>query len=113
MIKTINTIISVLDSKKAENIRVYYPAEQSSIADYIVIATSLSPIHLKTTMDAVYDELKTENIRPAFPLDNDIESGWTLMDYGNVIVHLFLKEKREYYDIDAIWAKFEIKDFSG
>ena len=97
-------IIEVLDSKKAINIKEIDIKEKTTIADYFVIASGTSNIHVKSLADNVEEELKKDGIYP-----NKIEgydSGlWILMDYGEVIVHIFTEKERENYSLEDLWDK--------
>lgn len=92
-----------LDDKKLEDIVILELDETSAIADYFIIATASSSPQMKAGMDGVYKALKEENIFPYIENNNDPESIWYLTDYGFLIIHLFTKEGREYYDLDKLW----------
>jgi len=76
---------------------------RSDLADHLVIATASSRPHLKAIADHVWLELKKEGILCARK-GGDSESGWIAMDYYDVIVHLFIDEKRSYYAIEELWT---------
>lgn len=100
-------IIEILDNKKAINIKEIDIKDKTTIADYFVIASGTSNTHVKSLADNVEEELKKEGIYP-----NKIEgydSGvWILMDYGEVIVHVFTEAERQNYSLEDLWDK--IKD---
>ena len=97
-------IIEILDSKKAKDIKEIDIKDKTTIADYFIIASGTSNTHVKSLADNVEEELKKENIYP-----NKIEgydSGlWILMDYGEVIVHIFTEKERENYSLEDLWDK--------
>lgn len=97
-------IIKILDGKKALNIKPIDIKEKTTIADFFVIASGTSNTHVKSLADNIEEELKKKKIYP-----NKIEgydSGvWILMDYGEVIVHIFTEKERENYSLEDLWDK--------
>ena len=93
-----------LDSKKAEDIRTLEISAVSDIADYFVIATA-NNIH---QMEALQDVTEEYMLKAGFH-PRSIEghakdrSNWILMDYGDIIIHLFDKEAREFYNLERLW----------
>lgn len=96
-------ISSILDENKAEDIAVYDVRGKSSITDFNVVATGLSTPHLRALVGAVRSTLKADGI-PGYRASGDHESGWVVLDYIDVIVHLFIAEARQYYDLDSLWS---------
>lgn len=91
------------DDKKAENIRILDLRGLSPVSDYFVICSALSAPQLRAVRDNIEDEMKAKHgVRPAY-LDGDYESQWIIVDYGNVMVHVFTPEKREYYMLEDLW----------
>lgn len=97
-------IVEILDTKKAINIKQIDIKDKTTIADYFIVASGTSNTHVKSLADNVEEELKKENIVP-----NKIEgyesATWILMDYGEVIIHLFTEKERENYSIEDLWEK--------
>ncbi|MEI6577846.1 MAG: ribosome silencing factor [Eubacteriales bacterium] len=103
-------IAKVLDEKKAEDIKVIEITELTIIADYFVIASGTSNTHTKSLVDDVEFEIAKFGINNA-----RIEgkaTGWILMDYGSVLVHVFQKESREYYNLERLWSDAVAMDIS-
>lgn len=96
-------IAGILDNRKASNINVAKIEEISSLADYFVIATGTSTTHVKALADEVEAKLKAEGVEVNF-VEGHRSNSWLLLDYSSVIVHLFTKEGREFYDLDRLWA---------
>jgi iojap-like ribosome-associated protein len=96
----------VLSSKKAEDIVVLGVAEQSSFADFLVIATAMNERQLPALADEVEDQLEKEGILPK-NIEGKAQSGWVLMDYGDIVVNLFLPQQRDMYQLEKIWADGE------
>lgn len=101
-------ILKILDSKKGIDIKYMEIKDITTIADYFVIASGTSSTHIKSLVDNVEYELKKDGIYP-----NKIEGyetgTWILMDYGDVVVHIFTEQERENYNIEKLWEKMKQK----
>jgi ribosome-associated protein len=93
----------ILDAKKAEDITIIDIAEQSSFADFFVNATASNVRLLGALVDEVEDGLARQGVIPK-NIEGQPESGWILMDYGDIIVNVFLPEQREMYQLEKIWG---------
>jgi ribosome-associated protein len=103
-------IVKVLDKKKAEDIKVIQISELTIIADYFVIASGTSSTHIKALVEDVDFEISKLGVNPA--RTEGRATGWILMDYGSVIVHVFQKESREYYNLERLWSDAVTADIS-
>ena len=106
-------IVRILDAKKAEEIEVIGIKDLTIIADYFVIATGTSTTHTKTLADEVEFQLKEAGITPA-RTEGYNGSNWILLDYSDIVVHIFYKETRNYYSLERLWSdgeKVDIKQF--
>jgi len=85
-------------------------SQQSAFADYFVIANGTSDRQLKALAEAVSDLADQEIKRRVIlrRLDEQAESGWILMDLGNVIVHLFSPDQRKHYNLEALWNESRV-----
>jgi ribosome-associated protein len=79
-----------------------------SFTDYFVICTGESNRQLKAITDGVTGTLKQEDIRPLHE-EGTPESGWVLLDYGTVVVHIFSSAARDYYRLEQLWEKAPTK----
>ena len=77
-------------------------------ADYFVICTGESNRQLSTIVDTISGELKKLNIMP-LNIEGSPESGWILMDYADVVVHIFGPFERDYYQLEKLWEKAATK----
>ena len=95
-------IAKLLDSKKASNIKLLKVRELTTIADYFLIATGNSSTQLKALCDYVEEETEKAGIRKT---NKEGYSGasWILLGYEGVLVHLFLPETRDFYDLEHVW----------
>ena len=98
-----NRIAAILDENKAENIAIYDVRGTSSVTDFNVAATGMSTPHLRALVSTLRATLKKEGV-PGYRASGDHESGWVVLDYIDVIAHIFTGEAREYYDLDSFWA---------
>ncbi len=105
-------IVKALDDKLARDIEVIKTEEVTIVADYFVIATANSNTHVRALADEIEYQLEQENIRP-----DHVEgraTGWVLMQYGGVVVHIFLEDSRQYYNLERLWddaSKLDISQF--
>ncbi|MCH5333399.1 MAG: ribosome silencing factor [Agathobacter sp.] len=91
-----------LRDKKAEDVTVIDITEISTVADYFIIANGSNQNQLLAMKDAVDETLYKEGLRIK-QVEGNNRSSWILMDYQDVIVHLFSKEDRIFYDLERIW----------
>ena len=92
------------DDKAAEDIVVLDLNGISTIADYFVICSGTSLPHIRAVKDAIVDGLQKDDGMRSQPADGKMESHWLVLDYGDVLVHVFYPEKREYYAIEDLWS---------
>ena len=92
----------VLDDKKAGDLRVLDVSAQSSITDYLILATATSEPHLRSMrveLEKAVDEVKTKIVG----IETAQDSGWTVVDAFDVMVHLFLADRRVLYGLENLW----------
>jgi len=102
-------IVKTLDSKKAEEIDVIGIKDLTIIADYFVIATGTSTTHTKSLADEVEFQLKETGIVPT-RTEGYNGANWIILDYADIVVHIFYKETRQYYSLERLWADGEKVD---
>lgn len=107
MNKTVETIIGLLDSKKAENIRVFDVNGASDLWDYYIVCGGNSSVHAKALYDYVEKEMKDAGT-VAVHRDTGYDSKWLILDYADVLVHIFDKESRLFYNIEKMWGEKEV-----
>lgn len=96
-------VVDVLDEHKGEDILLLDLREICSFADYFVLCTGASERTLRALAEEVLRRLKRDRRTAARGQEGEAESGWILVDYGEVIVHLFSKELRSYYRLEDVW----------
>jgi ribosome-associated protein len=89
--------------KQATDVVVLDVAELLSITDYFVICSATSSRQLKTVMEAVEQRVRHDLDRRPVRREGDSDAGWLLLDYVDVVVHVFGEEERAYYDLERLW----------
>ena len=102
-------IARVLDSKKAEDVRILKVRDLTVLTDYFVIASGTSTTHTAALADEVAYQLGEKGVKPLASEGYDSKN-WVLLDYGSVIVHVFVPNSRAYYDLEHLWADAEPVD---
>lgn len=108
-LETAKMAVKALVSKKALDIKVIKIQDISAIADYFVIATGTSSTHVKALADEVEAQLDEAGISVSH-VEGYRSNSWILLDYVDVVVHVFSDEAREYYDLERLWQDGEIID---
>lgn len=100
-----------ISSKKVLNIKLIEIGDISSLADYMVIATGTSSTHVKAIADEVEYQLDEAGISVSH-IEGYRSNSWILLDYVDVIVHIFSDEAREFYDLERLWQDGKEIDIS-
>lgn len=104
-------IVKALDEKKGEDIKLMSIQQVTVVSEYFVIVNGTSNTHVKALADEVEDAMSKNGIE-ASHIEGKA-TGWILLDYGSVIVHVFTKEAREYYNLEKLWADGVQEDISS
>ncbi len=91
-----------LDEKKAEDIVLLEVSDITILADYFIIANGTNSSQVQALVDNVEDKLGKSGVHPK-RVEGVGNTNWILMDYGDIIVHIFSKEDRLFYDLERIW----------
>ena len=104
--------VRALDAKNAHDLKLLHTTDVTVLADYFVICTAASTTQIKTLADAV--EAALEALGETKQHREGYRSGsWVLLDFGCVVVHLFMEEARQFYNLERLWADAETVDISG
>ena len=95
--------VSALDAKKATDIKLLETKDLTVLAEYFIICTATSTTHIKTLSDEVQKVLEENGEKP-LRTEGLRSGGWILVDFGCVVVHLFLKDIREFYSLERLWV---------
>lgn len=104
-------LAQAMDSKKGKDIRVLETDGVTTLADYFVLCSGSSAPQLKALADAGEKAMKDHGILPHH-VEGHRGGTWILLDYGDVVVHVFDKEARAFYDLDRLWADAKTVDLS-
>ena len=100
-----NRITEIIVDRQGEGILILDLTEVTTFADYFVICTANSRRQLDALRSAIQEEMKQADVqRLAATAEGDPESGWVLIDYNSVIVHLFTQEMRDFYRLEELWG---------
>lgn len=109
----LKVIVKALDSKKADDIQVISIGDLTIVADYFVIANGTSNTHTKSLAEEVEFKMSQQGIEP-LRTEGYQGSTWIVLDYGDVVVHVFYKETRDHYNLERLWSdgkNIDIKEF--
>lgn len=100
----LEAIVKALDSKRAEDIQVIGVKNLTILGDYFVIANGTSTTHTKTLADEVEYQMTKLGIEPLHREGRGNGSNWIVLDYNDIIIHVFYKETRAFYQLERLWA---------
>ena len=100
----VKLIVQALEDKKASDIRTYDVRGVSGLCDAFVVATGIAAPHLKGIISGVQGAMKDAG-ENSYRTSGDPESGWIVVDYVDVVVHVFSPEARAYYALEKLWDK--------
>ena len=95
-------VIGLVEEKQAEDIVLLDLRQVSIIADYFVICSAATKRQSQALLDTLREELKKEEVQPLHT-EGEASSGWLLIDYADVIVHIFSPEQRAFYQLEELW----------
>lgn len=97
-------ITDILADRQAEDIVLLDVRRVASFADYFVIASAANPRQMRALVETLHKELRVDGVQVRHQ-EGGLDSGWVLLDYGAIIVHLFSPELREYYGLEELWRQ--------
>lgn len=106
-IALVRSIAALIDQKKGEDIHVFDLRGLSPITDFFVITTGLSEVHTKTLANHIIETEKPQHV------EGLEAASWVLLDFFDVIVHIFSKEAREFYGLERLWGDAPRLEVSG
>ena len=110
-LKMVKLALKALDEKKGKDVKVIDIREVSVIADYFIIASASNENQAQAMMDSVEETLGRAGWEPR-QVEGTKNSSWVLMDYGDMIVHIFDEENRLFYDLERIWRDGKTLDIT-
>jgi len=109
--KVIRASQAALD-KKAFDLIAFDLRGISDMADYFLICTGTTDTHVRAIADAIEEALLREGVKMGHK-EGYLESTWILLDYGDIVVHIFTNDKRQYYDLERLWGDAPRVDLSS
>jgi ribosome-associated protein len=97
-------IVDIIADKKGEDIALLDLRERTIIADYFIVCSAGSERQLKAIVNGITEEVKKRYGLIPRGVEGEAESGWVLIDYGDVVIHAFAPEVRSYYDLESFWV---------
>ena len=107
--RTLDIVLASLEDAKAENIVSIDIAGKSSLGDHMVIASGRSHRHVGAVADQLIKALKDGDV-PPMRVEGQGNADWVLIDQGDVIVHIFRPEVREFYNLEKMWLAPDVSD---
>ncbi|WP_069987209.1 ribosome silencing factor [Massilioclostridium coli] len=105
-LELVKKVVKTLDDKKAEDIQVIRVGDLTILGEYFIIADGTNSTHVKSLVDEVEYQTKQVGKTPT-RIERDTSANWIILDYTDVVVHMFYKEAREFYDLERLWKDGE------
>lgn len=101
-------LVKLLEEKKAKDIIILDTKKQSDIWDNFIICSALSNIHIKALKNYIITEMKKNNYFISHS-EGEFDSNWVVLDYEDILLHIFEDKTRKYYALEKLWSEDEIK----
>ena len=89
--------------KKAEDVRVLHVAHMTIVADYFILASGRSDVHVRSLCDEIQEHLMKKG-KQRLRIEGYREGRWVVLDYGDLLVHIFHRQEREFYGLERLWT---------
>jgi ribosome-associated protein len=106
------TIAEGADDRKGVDIVILKVSEVSYLAEYFVVMSGLSSVQVRAIAGSIEDKVETDLHRLPVRSEGKSDGSWIVLDYGDVIAHVFMPQEREFYDLEAFWGHAEKMRFS-
>ncbi|SER63019.1 ribosome silencing factor [Lachnobacterium bovis] len=110
LLEVVKKIACALDEKKALDVKILDITKISVLADYFILASGENSNQLQAMIDIVEETMYKCGINSK-RVEGSANSAWVLMDYDDVVIHVFSKEEREFYNLDKVWSDGEVVEF--
>lgn len=104
------TAVDAADDRKATDLAILEVADILAVVDLFVLASATSDRQIRAVADRVEERLREDHDRRPLRREGDPASGWVLLDYGDIVCHVFGEEQRDYYSLDRLWADVPRRD---
>ena len=99
-----HAIVDILSDRQAEDVVLLEIGRIASFTDFFVIATAQNSRHMRALMETLDRDLAARGVHSSH-IEGESDSGWVLLDFGDVVVHLFTGEDRAYYNLEGLWGR--------
>ncbi|MBX7226011.1 MAG: ribosome silencing factor [Chitinophagales bacterium] len=107
-------IVDLIQDRKGKDIKsLHLEAIPEAVTDYFIICNGDSSTQVRAIADHIEEDLKEKRGIRAFHVEGKSYGEWCLLDYGSIIVHVFTKEKRDYYQLEELWCDAKIKEYEN
>lgn len=106
----LNIICNAIADKKGVQIRILHVSELTSIADYFILSTVRNQKQAQAAAEEVEEKMEEAGERP-LRHEGLREGDWVLLDFGNIIVHIFTDEERRRYELDHLWGEAPVTEY--
>lgn len=110
-IVTMAAAVKALDKKKGRNLQVLKTGELTTLADYFVLCTAGSTTQIKALTDVCEEAVEAAG-GELHHKEGFRDGGWVLLDFSDVVVHVFLEQERDFYDLERLWADAQSVDIT-
>lgn len=110
-IVTMAAAVKALDKKKGKNLQVLKTGDLTTLADYFVLCTAGSTTQIKALTDICEEAVEAAG-GELHHKEGFRDGGWVLLDFSDVVVHVFLEQERDFYDLERLWADAEAVDIT-
>jgi ribosome-associated protein len=97
------SIVDIISDMKGEDILLLDLREVTLITDFFIICTGHSDRQLRAIGENIAEKIREKHGRKVWRQEGDPRGGWVLLDYGDIVVHIFGEEQRAYYDLEGLW----------
>ena len=104
----VKDILSIIEEKKGSDILVLDIQDISLLADYFILCTVDSGRQLNAIVESVIPEMKTRGMYSLSGVEGTSDSGWLLIDFGDIVIHLFTPQQRAFYALDKLWKEAKV-----
>lgn len=105
--RTVKFVKKIAEDKKAHNVLLFDVRKISYFVSFFIILSGSSSTHLLSLSRELQEKLKEKNIK-LHHVEGTGESGWILLDYGDMIIHIFSEEERKFYNLERLWGDAKI-----
>ena len=106
-------IAQAADDRKGSDIMVLKVSDVSYVADYFVIATGFSSVQVRAIARSIQEKVELEWQQLPLRVEGFAEGAWVLLDFGDVIAHIFMPKEREFYSLEAFWGHADRVEFTS